>query len=332
MRGRLWPLPPHALLNVTKSRVWKQTGLLSATELKRQLLNWTLVYKSAILLSMAEQIERKLNRLERLLPEGLLVDAAWLSNHGYSTSLRSQYVAGAWLKQPTRQVYQRPRGSLNWQQAVISLQTLLGLDLVVGGRSALELKGFAHYLAHERNEVHLYGPKRPPAWLNKLPLEVQFIYHNSERLFPSHANKASASVSPSSLAEPGDSDDSLPADLASQPWGQWGWRLILSSPERAVLELLDALPDRESFHQVDKLIEGLANLSPRRLENLLLECLSVKVKRLFFFFADRHRHAWLRHINKGAINLGKGKRMLVRGGKLDQAYQITVPEDLDALR
>jgi hypothetical protein len=274
---------------------------------------------------MAEQTEGKLNRLERLLPEGLLVDSAWLSRHGYSTSLRSQYVAAGWLEQPTRQVYGRRRGSLSWQQVVISLQKLLGQNLAVGGRSALELEGFAHYLAHEKKEVHLYGPKRPPNWLHKLPLGVQFVYHNSTRLFT--PTPASATMN---FSEPG--HESLPPDLVAQPWGQWEWQLILSSPERAVLELMDELPDHESFHQVDKLTEGLANLSPRRLENLLLDCRNVKVKRLFFFFADRHRHAWLKHINKSAINLGKGKRMLVRGGKLNTQYQITVPEDLDAVQ
>ncbi len=274
---------------------------------------------------MAAQNERKLNRLERMLPEGLLVDSAWLSRHGYSTSLRSQYVAGGWLEQPTRQVYRRRRGSLSWQQVVISLQKLLGQNLVVGGRSALELEGFAHYLANERKEVHLYGPKRPPRWLHKLSLGVQFVYHNSARLFT--PTLASTTMS---FSEP--SHEPLPPDLVAKPWGQWGWQLILSSPERAVLELLDELPDRESFHQVDKLIEGLANLSPRHLEHLLLDCRNVKVKRLFFFFADRHRHAWLRHINRSAINFGKGKRMLVRGGKLNTQYQITVPEDLDAVQ
>ena len=50
------------------------------------------------------------------------------------------------------------------------------------------------------------------------------------------------------------------------------------------------------------------------------------------FFADRHRHAWLRRINRAKIDLGKGKRMLVRGGTLNAAYQITVPKDLDADR
>jgi hypothetical protein len=121
-------------------------------------------------------------------------------------------------------------------------------------------------------------------------------------------------------------------DFTAQPWGQAGWVLVLSSPERALLEILNELPDRESFHQVDKLVEGLSNLSPRRLEKLLMDCKSVKVKRLFFFFADRHKHAWLKRIHKEAIDLGKGKRMLVRGGKFNAAYQITVPEDLNAVQ
>ena len=38
----------------------------------------------------------KLNRLEQLLPEGLLVDAAWMEKKGYYRSLRSQYVAAGW--------------------------------------------------------------------------------------------------------------------------------------------------------------------------------------------------------------------------------------------
>ena len=74
---------------------------------------------------MAKQNQGKLNYLERILPEGLLVDAAWLGKRGYSTSLRSQYVSAGWLQQPARQVYRRPRGPLGWQQVVISLQTLL---------------------------------------------------------------------------------------------------------------------------------------------------------------------------------------------------------------
>ncbi|UWU78308.1 type IV toxin-antitoxin system AbiEi family antitoxin domain-containing protein [Bradyrhizobium huanghuaihaiense] len=61
--------------------------------------------------------------------------------------------------------------------------------------------------------------------------------------------------------------------------------------------ILDERPKHESFHQADMLMQRLANLSPRRLQKLLTECRSVKVKRLFFFFADRHQPAWLSFIS-----------------------------------
>jgi hypothetical protein len=282
---------------------------------------------------MAKQREGKLNYLTHHLPEGLLVDAAWLSKKGYSSSLRSQYVTGGWLQQPARQVYRRPGGPLRWQQVVISLQTLLGYPLTVGGRTALELQGYAHYLAHQTKEVHLYGPDRPPAWLNKLRLDVHFLYHNSQKLFGSE-DVPRAIKDPASNAHASRNTDAnlQHGGLILQPWGQWDWPLTLSTPERAVLELLDELPERESFHQVDKLMEGLSNLSPRRLQKLLSDCRSVKVKRLFLFFADRHQHAWAKRIKKDDIDLGKGKRMLVKGGKLNSTYQITVPEDLVGLQ
>ncbi|OZB19070.1 MAG: hypothetical protein B7X55_04085 [Rhodobacterales bacterium 34-62-10] len=107
-----------------------------------------------------------------------------------------------------------------------------------------------------------------------LPLDVKFQWHNSIRLFPGDAD-----------APPEPSPVMLSAAGMHLP-------IRYSSKERAVLELLDELPERESFHQVDALMEGLSDLSPRRLQTLLEACASVKVKRLFLFFADRHRHAW----------------------------------------
>jgi hypothetical protein len=267
---------------------------------------------------MAARKRGKLNQLERLLPDGLLADAAWLSRHGYSTSLLSQYVGAGWLQHPSRQVYRRSRNPVTWQQAVVSLQTLLLNDLVVGGRSALQMQGFAHYWPiGDMRKVYLYGPQYPPAWLGKLPLETAFVYRNNQRLF-----RHPAGIENHGLAKPVASEKGR----VSQPWE--GWELILSCPERALLELLDELPNRETFHEVDMALEGLTSLSPRRLEILLLDCRSVKVKRLFFFLADRHQHGWFKHIKTGLIDLGKGKRMLVQGGKLDPRYQITVPEDL----
>jgi hypothetical protein len=277
---------------------------------------------------MAKSKQGKLNQLERLLPEGLLVDAAWLTRHGYSTGLRSQYVAAGWLQQPVRRVYQRPRGPLAWQQVVISLQTLLARNLLVGGRTSLELHGFAHYLQQQTTTVYLYGPDKPPTWLPDLDVGLRFAYRNDGRLFRTQR----ASTAPHRLDADTASARAKGDSVTAQPWGPWRWPLMLSTPERAILELLDELPDEETFHQADMLMEGLSTLSPARLQTLLVDCRSVKVKRLFFFFADRHGHAWLKRLDRSAIDLGSGKRMLVKGGRFDAKHLITVPETLDGVQ
>ena len=108
------------------------------------------------------------------------------------------------------------------------------------------------------------------------------MFHNAKRLFPNDIV----------LDVDNDANDPLlRSSYVRQKWGKWDWPLVLSSSERAILELLDELPERETFHQADMLFEGLCNLSPRRLQPLLQACRSVKVKRLFLWFAERHRAA-----------------------------------------
>jgi Transcriptional regulator, AbiEi antitoxin, Type IV TA system/Transcriptional regulator, AbiEi antitoxin N-terminal domain len=274
------------------------------------------------------------NQLAHQLPEGLLVDTPWLKRHGYSRQLVNYYVHAGLLDQLARGVYARQRGTLKWEQVVISLQAvLLDTPLVVGGRSALEQQGYAHYLPQATQTVHLYGPKPPPAWLQRLPAEPRFIFHNAKPLFSGSAALADDDDLRRDLTgRVARQDESPHPSLVLRSWGQWDWPLVLSSPERAILELLDELPAGESFHQVDVLFEGLTGLSPRRLGQLLVDCRSIKVKRLFFFFANRHSHAWLKRLDRRKVDLGTGKRLLVKGGKLDPATQITVPEDLHAVR
>ncbi len=277
---------------------------------------------------MSVQNRSKLNQLERALPEGLLVDASWLEQRGYYRSQRSQYVAAGWLDRPIRGVFQRPRGVVSWEQVVISLQTLLAFPVSIGGRSALELQGYAHYLPQSQKNIHLYSDKKLPAWVFKLNIEQTFIFHNRLRYLP----KVLIYPEALSLDLQQDQSDSLDGTLRISPWGQWNWPLVMSTPERAFIELLDELPHKETFHMADVIMEGLVNLSPRRLQSLLENCTSVKVKRLFFFFAERHQHKWLAYIKYKKINLGKGKRLLVKGGKLNSKYQITVPEAFNGVQ
>ena len=271
---------------------------------------------------MSLHLDNKLNRLNRILPEGLLVDAAQLERMGYSRSLRSQYVASGWLEQPTRGVFRRPRGEVSWEQVIVSLQTLMTYPVSVGGRTALELQGYAHYLPQSQQAIHLYTDKKLPAWLGKLPLSECFIIHNRTRLWPECASYASLSldtnIKPTTI---------LTGEFRLIPWGQWHWPIVLSTPERAYLEFLDELPNNDTFHMADVLMEGLVDISPRRMQLLLESIKSIKVKRLFLFFAKRHRHQWLNRIEHTRIHLGSGKRVLTHGGKLDPDHLITVPEE-----
>lgn len=280
---------------------------------------------------MSGQSKGKLNWLQRTLPEGLPVDSGWLERHGVSRQLRRKYVMHGWLLPLARGVYCRSTGpdilsSVPWQQLVISLNAVQNLPVAVGARTALELQGFGHYVSSSGSrEAHLYANKKLPGWISRVPVDAKLALHNARKLFRGRdvpAYFTEGGVAPRFHEDSG---------FAQQSWGHWKYPLILSTPERAILELLDEVPKRETFHQADVLMEGLRNLSPRRLQALLADCRSVKVKRLFFWFAERHNHDWLRKLDPSNVDLGKGKRMLARGGKLNPKYNITVPQSLNGV-
>ena len=289
---------------------------------------------------MGGQKRLLLNRLQRLLPEGLVADAAWLTRMGYPSSLRGRYVSSGWLQPVARGVFRRPlhrpgldgTAPLRWQHVVVSLQMVLERPVAIGGRTALELAGFAHYVSGGGpREVHLYGDEPAPGWLGKLPIETDFVCHNARKLFRAEPIVGALDALKAVLA--GDGETDRRAIHGSLQWRQFGdgdWPIVLSTPERAVLELLDELPAKETFHQADMLMEGIVTLGPERMGRLLRECRSVKVKRLLLWFAERHGHAWFERLDLDGVDLGSGKRMLVRGGRLDPKYRITVPGDLDA--
>jgi hypothetical protein len=108
--------------------------------------------------------------------------------------------------------------------------------------------------------------------------------------------------------------------------------LRVSSRERAILEFLYLAPEREAFDEAKLLMERLTTLRPSVLQSLLENCNSVKTKRLFLSLAESSRHAWVGKLDLARIDLGKGKRVLIknaRGGRLDAKYQIVLPVSLE---
>jgi hypothetical protein len=193
--------------------------------------------------------------------------------------------------------------------------------LHVGGRTAVEISGYAHYLgASETSRVYLYGSGLP-SWLAKLPVSAEFETRTSGLFADSKTGVEARRYDPRSREASGSAKD-------AESMSPWEWSLTMSAPERAILEMMDELPRKESFHQVDVVMEGLANLRPQLLRKLLQECTSVKVKRLFLWYGEKHGHAWFNHLDVSSVDLGRGKRQLVRQGHFDSRYQITLPVEL----
>ena len=256
-----------------------------------------------------------------------MVDTAWLRAQGSDSKSIHHYVEHGWLERVVRGVYRRPLpegaregANTTWQVALVSLQWIMDRDLHLGGESALALAGLTHYLSLGRgSSAHVYG--KVPAWLRRLPAETQFVVH-SRTLFRDD---------PTGVVDAGSDALRDGPDTTSGPTvAIWRWPIKASSPERAILEAIDELPNRASFHNLDMMFEGLVSLRPKQLSTLLSICRSVKVRRLFFVFADRHRHAWRKYLDTSKIDFGSGPRALVPGGKLHPTYRIYVPADLVA--
>jgi len=258
---------------------------------------------------MSIRKDKKLNELMRVIPEGVAVPSVWLTANGYSPQLVRKYVQSGWLTSLGGRVYARPGQSVTWEGVILGLQRLGQLQLHVGGISALNCQGLAHYLSLGGDAaVHVWGRARVPGWVVQVPLDVRWHFHR-RKLFQEDLKEAWAE---------------LPTKVRD-------WSMQGSAPERAILEVLSQVDETPaSFSFAAELFEGLTTLRPVVVNTLLQSCLHNEAKRLFLFFATRYDYPWIKRVDVDAVDLGQGKRMVTRGGKLDKRYQITVPEGFHA--
>lgn len=265
---------------------------------------------------MSAHKKDKLKSTLEAIPPGFMVDSPWLERQGVSRFLARKYVDNGWLERVTRGVFRRPTPQtsstkiLDWETCLLSVQHIMHYDVHVGGATALAQHGYAHYLHLGSNApVWVYGTDMP-GWIKKLSLNAPLVTRNTS-LF---ADRAAGLTK----------DDIATGDVPPR-----AWRLRTSTPERALMEMMDELPDHESFHNVDVVFESLTTLRPKVLSELLHTCKKIKVTRLFFVFADRHNHPWRKRLDPEKFNLGSGDRALVKGGRIHQRYRIMVPVEFD---
>jgi len=121
----------------------------------------------------------------------------------------------------------------------------------------------------------------------------------------------------------------LPPALRMTEFSHKNFSLLVSSPARAMMKCLYLMPKEISLYECYELMEGLNNLVPNQVQQLLENCTSVKVKRLFLYLAEKSDHEWVKFLNKEKIDLGKGKRSFAKKGLYIPQYQITVSKDLE---
>ena len=251
---------------------------------------------------MGTESKTKINRLINQWIAGTPGATSHLVASGFGRDLLVKYKNGGWMEPFGRGAYIRSRDKVDWQGALYTLQNQLSLPVHAGGKTSLQLKGYAHYLPARQNKVFLYGPRglTLPAWFKEDRFGVKFVVTRTN-LFPADCREGFTDFK------------------------ERNFSVRIAAPERAAMEMLHLVPREVGFDEAQLIMENLVALRIDAVQRLLEECRSVKVKRLFLYMAEQKEHLWLSKLDLAKADLGKGKRMIVRQGRFDAKYRITVP-------
>lgn len=246
---------------------------------------------------------QKINRILQEWPSGTVVTTGWLKKRGAYRQLVDVYQKSGWIERIGPGAYKRKGDKIKWTGGLYALQNLQKIDIHIGGKTSLELQGHRHYLRMgNHNDIVMW--KKPehrlPTWFTKndwrKSLKIRSV--NLFREIP-------------------DTLQTLEIEKVD---------IKVSSVERAILEYLHDVPRYEGLYEANFIMKGITKLNSSRMQVLLEECESVKTKRLFMYLGEYHKHKWIEKLHPAFIDFGKGKREIVKGGKLDKKYLITMPD------
>jgi len=245
----------------------------------------------------------KINQLLKQWPPGTVALQSWLETEGISRKLSHRYVGAGWFERLGHGAYVRSGDTANWRGAVYALQQQAHLAIWPGGATALQLQGLGQYIPLQREKIWLWAEagSRLPAWIKNHDWGVT-IQMNSVRLF----------------SKPVHDQFHYKKD---------GFVIEASSMERASFELVYEITDDESFNWVAEQFQGLVNLRPQLMQMYLEACTLIRVKRLVLFLGAYYGQVWAQRVDLSRINLGSGKRQVVKNGWLHPGLQITVPKE-----
>lgn len=245
------------------------------------------------------------NKLQNLLaswPSGTVLTIRGLEDFGISRGLVNSYKTNGWVKSFGQGAFARSQDKIEWYGALQALQFQLDLPIHVGGKTALELQGLAHYLSL----------KRPTIDLLKTPQSVV------PKWFVLHPWQERVRITGCSF---------LPPKLEIEEISMGSFNIRVSSRERAALELLYLAPRLYSFEEVRQLVESLGTLRAEVITELLMHCSSEKVKRLMLYFGEQFNMVWRKKL-QAKVSIGSSfLKLVTRNGQYESKYNLFLPNE-----
>ncbi len=228
--------------------------------------------------------------------------SSWLASNGISRAEQVAYVQSGWLEKVTFGVYKVADASVSLWGAISAYNTQLSKQCAVGAETALELHGYTHYVPMGKPLAFIFTASHQnlPSWFLKHEWDRTLRYQKSSFL----------------------------ETMGVEEMEVEGHKLLVSCPERAILECLNRPHATTSLLDIYYLMELLTTLRPKVLQQLLEECTSVKAKRLFLYMAEKANHPWLKGLDMSRIDIGSGRRMIAPKGKYVSKYNMTIPTEL----
>lgn len=246
----------------------------------------------------------KIQQIIKNTPHTAILFSQWLTRQGIDARSQYSYMKSGWLERITKGVYKIRGMNPTLLAAISSYNMQLEKQCIVGAYTALELRGYAHYLPMGKPNAYLFTDKscKLPSWIVQMEWDMNVKYMTTSFLGKDI--------------------------IGTEPMTVDGQELLVSSPERAIMECLN-LPDASSsLLDIYYIMEGLTALRPYLVETLLETCTSQKVKRLFLYMAEKADHSWYKAIDKSKIRLGTSRYMATPTGKYISKYNMTIPKEL----
>ena len=252
---------------------------------------------------MSIDIKNKLQFLHCAWPPNAILTTYALKAKGFSDQLIQKYCHSGWLRRIGPGAFVRQNDWAIWQGGLYAIQHDLKKNIHIGGLTALEFRGLAHYLGSSPEKIiYLYNTSssktKLPGWFVDYFGQKTIFNYKQRHLFNEEIGLKTQVVE--------------------------GLEIILSEPERAILELLYLVPEVISVEHAGNLVENLQTIRPKMMQQLLEGCRHILIKRLFLCLADLCQLPILKHLQINKIMLGSGDRTVNPGGRYFSKYKLVL--------